>query len=89
VKFPATRGEIEEFGYTFVFARPCKRCGADLMFYRAPVTGGMVPFEYVTVGREWRIDSHFKTCPYRDEFKKPASPAPPSRQGDLFGGKKS
>lgn len=55
------------------------------MFYRNPAKG-LVPFEYVTVGREWLIDSHFKTCPYRDEFKK-HPPAPPP-QGDLFGGNK-
>jgi hypothetical protein len=85
VKWPATRGEIDRAGYTFVFARPCKRCGKDLMFYRNPAKG-LVPFEYVTVGREWLIDSHFKTCPYRDEFKK-HPPAPPP-QGDLFGGNK-
>lgn len=82
MKFPARREDIERAGYVFVFSRPCKRCEAVLVFYRTPAKN-IAPLEYVTVGREWLMDSHFKTCPYRDEFKK-ATPHPPEVQRKLF-----
>jgi hypothetical protein len=81
MKFPATREEVKKAGYVFVFARPCRRCDRNLEFYRTP-EGRTVPLESTVSGKEWKMDSHFKTCPYANEFskKKPA----PSKQGELF-----
>lgn len=81
MKFPATRTQLEAAGYKFVFARPCKRCKAELEFHRTP-TGNLAPLQIVILdGGAWLLDSHFKTCPFRDEFKKPNVP---SKQKDLF-----
>lgn len=88
VKLPATREAIKQGGYKFEFARPCKRCGTHLEFYRTPAKA-LLPLEAVIVDGVWLMDSHFKTCPFRDEFKK-ASAAPVAKpdQGDLFEGEK-
>lgn len=90
--FPATREALTTAGYTFEFSRPCKRCEANLEFFKTP-TGAFAPLEVVVIEGQWLMDSHFKTCPYRDEFKKPAAaveakPAGATPQGDLFGGKR-
>jgi hypothetical protein len=89
--FPATRAQLQEAGYKFEFARPCRKCGMNLEFYRTPANA-LAPMEGVVVNKVWLMDSHFKTCPFRDEFKKtaakPASrPGGPAKieQGDLFG----
>jgi len=85
MKFPATREQLKEGGYKFVFARPCRLCDRPLEFYRAP-SGSVAPLETTVVGKEWVLDSHFKTCRFAEQFrkKKPSGPPP---QGDLFGGK--
>jgi hypothetical protein len=81
IGFPATREAIHDAGYDFVYARPCKRCGANLEFHRSPAKA-FVPLESVIVEGKWLLDSHFKTCPFRDEFKRPKLPE--FRQGNLF-----
>lgn len=88
MKFPATRSQLKEAGYKFEFARPCKRCAVNLEFYRTPANA-LAPMEALVIDGVWLMDSHFKTCPFADEFKKPA-PIPPTKaqQGDLFGGNK-
>lgn len=86
VKFPASREELKKAGYKFEFARACKRCNAHLEFYRTPAKA-LSPMEAVIIDGVWLMDSHFKTCPFRDEFRKSA-PAIKSTQGDLFGGDK-
>jgi len=81
MKFPVTRTQLAAAGSKFVFARPCKRCKAELEFHRTP-TGALAPLQVVVMdGGAWMLDSHFKTCPFRDEFKKDAVPA---KQKDLF-----
>lgn len=90
MKLPATRSQIKEAGYVFEFARPCKRCGVSLEFYRTPAKA-LSPLEPIVVDRVWLMDSHFKTCPFANEFHKKSAPAPAPKkpdQGDLFGGKK-
>ena len=90
MNFPASREQLKAAGYRFSFARRCKRCDAALEFYDTPA-GRLAPLEGVLVEGKWLMDSHFKTCPFRDEFRraapKAASPPEPVRQGDLFGGK--
>lgn len=87
MKFPMTREQVKEAGYKFEFARPCKRCNAHLEFYRTP-NNALSPLESVIIDAVWYMDSHFKTCPFRDEFKKSATTPPKAEQGDLFGGNK-
>jgi hypothetical protein len=68
---PATRDQLKEAGYVFEFARKCKRCGRALEFYRTP-SKAIAPLEGIFFRGVWLMDSHFKTCPFRDFFKKPA-----------------
>lgn len=86
MKLPATRAQLQEAGYKFEFARPCRKCGINLEFYRTPTTA-LAPMESTVVNKEWVMVSHFQTCQFADEFKKKA-PKPASKQGDLFGGSK-
>lgn len=90
MKFPATRWQIKDAGYVFEYARDCKRCNAHLEFYRTPANR-LSPLEAVLVNDVWLMDSHFKTCPFADEFHKKSAPTSAPKkpdQGDLFGEKK-
>lgn len=84
MKFPCTREELKKNRYVFVFSRPCRQCDRPLEFYKTP-TGAFAPMEATVVDKKWVMESHFKTCPAAEKFrkKKPAGPPP---QGDLFGG---
>jgi hypothetical protein len=90
MKLPATRQQIKDAGYVFAYARACRRCNAHLEFYRTP-SKSVSPLETVMINDVWLMDSHFKTCPFADEFHKKSASAPAPKkpdQGDLFGGKK-
>lgn len=90
MNFPASREQIKAAGYAFTFARRCRRCQTPLEFYDTPAVK-LAPLEGVLVEGKWLMDSHFKTCPFRDEFRKAApksiSTLEVVRQGSLFGGK--
>lgn len=83
MKFPATRSQLAEGKWIFKFARPCKRCHAQLEFYLTPAKN-LAPLEAVIRGSSWVFVSHFLTCPFRDEFKRPKEPQVPINQGKLF-----
>jgi hypothetical protein len=87
MKLPVSRIELQNGGYRFEFARPCKRCGAQLEFHRTP-SRSLAPLETVIVAGVWLLDSHFKTCPFAIEFSRQQDARQESKQGDLFGGKK-
>ncbi len=85
IKFPATRSQVEVAGYAWQFSRPCKRCGKHLEFYRTPA-GRLAPLEMTITNGNWLFISHFSTCPYAHEFRKPAGEGPEKKQRDLFAG---
>lgn len=87
MKFPMTREQVKEAGYKYEFSRACRRCNQHLEFYRTP-NKALSPLEPVIIDGVWYMDSHFKTCPYRDEFKKSGTAKKKPDQGDLFGEKK-
>lgn len=74
MNFPCTREQLKTYGYRFEFARKCKRCNQDLEFYRTP-NKKLAPMEQVIVGDKWQMDSHFKTCVFRDDFRTAPPPA--------------
>ena len=73
VTFPATRGELTAAGYEFVYTRPCKRCQRALEFWRTP-ENKYAPLEVLEGNK---LQSHFSTCPFADEFRRP-------KQNELF-----
>lgn len=86
MNFPATREQLKCAGYEFVFARLCKKCDRPLEFYRTP-GGKLTPLEPTVVNKEWVMESHFRICPFAEEFRKQA-PEKKTKQGDLFGDEK-
>ena len=50
-------------GYTFLYTRRCRGCGA-LIHWWETVNGKPSPHDRDGV-------SHFATCPYREQFRKP------------------
>lgn len=66
--FPATRYEMEERGYQFKHAAPCKGCAKSIHWYRTP-TGRMMPMDPMD-GPDSPAVSHFSTCPEASRFKK-------------------
>jgi hypothetical protein len=86
LKFPATREQVREAGYIFKHARLCKRCHRNIEFYLTPANH-IAPLEAIVSAEDgkWFMESHFATCPFANEFRKPS---PAGDQGDLFGGGK-
>jgi hypothetical protein len=83
LKFPATRRQLDEAGWTFKFARACRRCHVNLEFYVTPAKK-LAPLEGVIIDQTWVMVSHFLTCPFRDDFKQPKPTPAPTKQGNLF-----
>lgn len=81
VVWPATRKELYAAGYSrlmTIAARPCKRCGKRIEFWKTPA-GACMPIE--PSGNEMLC--HFNTCPHAKEFRKPEHEPRPT-QRELF-----
>jgi hypothetical protein len=84
LRWPATRQELYAAGYQRELmrpARPCKRCGTRIEFWKTP-DRQLMPIE---VGKEDsnELYCHFATCPHADEFRKEQGP-PRAKQRELF-----
>lgn len=84
--WPATRKALYAAGYgraMAIAARPCKRCGKRIEFWKTPA-GGLMPLE-VNPDKSGEMLCHFETCPHAAEFRKPEHKARPI-QKELFPG---
>jgi hypothetical protein len=82
--WPMTRKQLYAAGYNRMMeipARPCKRCGTRIEFWRTP-EDHIMPIEE---NREHKDEMlcHFSTCPHAAEFRKPEHKARPI-QRELF-----
>jgi hypothetical protein len=83
IKLPATRRELLEASWTQLETRACRLCGAEIEFWRSD-TGAKHPLE-VRFADDWKLGTHFETCPKASEFRKPKTASPQEKkQGDLF-----
>lgn len=70
MNFPATRGELSEARWELVYIRNCKRCAKSLEFWRTD-KNKFAPLEVIEGNK---LQSHFSTCPFADEFRKKEQP---------------
>lgn len=69
--FPATRGDLTAAGWELAFIRNCRRCAKSLEFWRAH-DKVFHPLEIVDGNK---LQTHFSTCPFAKEFRKPKQQA--------------
>jgi hypothetical protein len=81
LRWPATRNELYAAGYVREMnkpARPCKRCGTRIEFWRTPANQ-LMPIE-VSKENDRELLCHFATCPHADEFRQPLERKPKQRE---------
>lgn len=61
--FPQSFAELEAAGYERIGSGQCRACPAEMVWYRTP-NGRNIPID--ADGKQ----SHFATCPARQQFKK-------------------
>jgi len=84
LKLPATLEQLKAAGWKCAYSRECKLCHTSLEFWRT-AAGKLMPLEGVLVEGIWLRASHWATCVFADEFRRPApKPVDPEKQRGLF-----
>ena len=64
--WPATQQDLEAAGWSFLYPGKCRKCKAQVSFWRSPVRG---VWEMSKDG-DGLYTSHFSNCPAAKEFKR-------------------